>query len=383
MKILSINGGDGVGKTQQISLLKGEKTLHFTGRLVDYTNRWPNLNPVEEFNWWFRNVPFLKLVSIIIEAIKTRHASRKPDQINIDDRGIRMFKAVCAATLIIREQTTVEQAIERIDSLFDKELVQCPPEQEIFLRANPEYCAKIKPILQVVDARSTKYLPWQNEMYSEYQIWLVHLTDHYFQSANSARIVHVDNCILDTQNKLRKIISEMCDVELSPICDTLQKVVAFGGLSESGKSSFAQALSVHYQYYRLKIKYFDEIVKARGLPSHPDALGRELLNFLRSHRHVTRVSVESLHSPDLPAYLNLLFGSRFKTVYLDTPESARIRRTAQELGISTDEATEKVREKDGVKISRGADRVKDIADVIFDNEHDDFDASFQSFVNRI
>lgn len=383
MKVISVNGSDGVGKTQQIALLEDEKALCFTRRLVDYTSRWPKLNPVEEFNWWFRDVPFPELVSIIIEAIKARHASRKSDRINIDDRGTRMFKAVCAATLLIREQTTIEQTIERIDSLFDKELRQCPPEQEIFLRANPEYRAKIKPMLQIIDARSTKHLPWQKEMYVEYQIWLTHFMDHYFQGANSARVVHVDSCILDTQNKLRKIISEMCDVRLSPVCDTLEKIVAFGGLSESGKSSFAEALSMRHRYYRLKIKYFDEIVKARGLPSHPDTLGCELLSFFKSHRHVVHASIESLHSPDLPAYLKLLFGARFKTVYLDTPESTRIWRTAQELGISANDIAEKVREKDRVKISRGADRVKDIADVVFSNEHGDFEASFQSFIDRI
>ncbi len=383
MKIISINGVDGIGKTQQIELLRDSEAFHFTGRLVDYTHRWPKLEIVEEFNWWFRDVPFPELVSIVIEAIKARHAARKHDQVNIDDRGTQMFKAVCAATLIIREQVTVEQTIKRIDSLFDKEFDQYPPEQEIFLRANPEYRAKIKPILQIIEGRNNKYLPWQNEMYAEYQIWLDYFTNHYFQSTNSAKMINVDSCILDVQNKLRETISGVSGVDLPPICSTLEKLVAFGGLSESGKSSFAEGLSTHHHYYRLKIKYFNELVRIKGLPSRPNILGNEILEFLKNHKHVKRASIESLHSPDLPAYLKLLFGSRFKTIYLDTPESVRISRTALELGISLDDASQKVRAKDEVKISSGADKVKGVADIVFSNEHSVFETTFQSFVSQL
>lgn len=383
MKIISVNGSDGVGKTQQINLLKEDGVFYFTGRLIDYTHRWPKLNPIEEFNWWFRDVPFHELTSIIIEAIKARHAVHKPERINIDDRGTQMFKAVCAATLLIREQTTVERTIERIDDLFDRKLKQCPPEQEIFLRVNPEYQIKIRPLLQLVDTQSSKNLPWQNKMYAEYQTWLARFMNHYFQSANPVKVVLVDSCILDTQNKLRKIIGEMCNINLSPICDTLEKLVAFGGLSESGKSGFADGLSKHHHYYRLKIKYFDEVVRARGLSPHPSALSHELLVFLRNHRHVKHASLESLHTTDLPAFLKLLFGSRFKIVYLDASESVRANRTAQELGISSDEATKKVRAKDLIKISRGADKVKNIADVVFNNEHNGFETAFQSLVSQL
>lgn len=381
MKVISFNGSDGIGKTQQIGLLKNESELNFTGKLIDYTSRWPKLNSAEDFNWWFRDVPFLDLVSIIIEAIKARRLSYSSNKININDRGTRMFKAVCTATLIVREQLIVEEAVERVERLFNDELGVNEQEQEIFFRANPEYSAKIKPILTVVNSKSHQYLAWQSKLYTEYQMWLAHLMDHYFLNESSVRIIQVDSCILEIQNKLRDVLNEMTGVYLQPICKNLEKIIAFGGLSESGKSSFAEKLSKHHKYYRLKIKYFDGVIRSRGAQSNPLTIGKELLDFLHNHKHVTHASVESLHNVDLPAYFKLLFGKKVKVVFLDTPEILRVRRTAKELDISQDEARCRTLEKDKMKILEGADRVKDIADIVFSNESDDFETSFQTFVN--
>lgn len=384
MKIVSVNGSDGVGKTQQISLLtNGAQEMNFTGRLIDYSSRWPKLTPVEEFTWWFKDVPFTELVSIIIETIKARDLACRQDRLNVHDRGMRMFKAVCAATLLVREQTSVEKTMGVVDGLFEVAFPNRQIEEEVLLRASPEYRAKIKPILQIVNAQSTNYLPWQNEMYAEYQTWLAHFIDHYFLNSGSAKVVQVDGCILDVQNRIRKVINDACNTNLLPICDTLERLVAFGGLSESGKSSYAERLSTHHRYFRLKIKYFDGVIRDRGLPSNPGTLGQELLNFFGSHRHITHASIESLHSPDLPAYLKLLFGSRMKTVYLDTPIAARIERTSRELGLSREETKKKIGVKDAVKISRGADKVRDIADIVFGNNEDDFEKQFHDFFQML
>lgn len=384
MKIVSINGSDGVGKTQQISLLtNGVEKLNFTGRLIDYSSRWPKLTPVEEFTWWFKDVSFTELASIIIESIKARELACRQDQLNIHDRGMRMFKAVCAATLLVREQITVDKAIEIVDGLFECASLNREVEEEVLLRSSSEYRAKIKPVLQIVNAQSANYLPWQNEMYAEYQMWLAHFIDHYFLNSGSAKVVQVDGCILDVQNRMRKVINDACNTNLLPICDSLERLVAFGGLSESGKSSYAERLSTHHHYCRLKIKYFDGVVKDRGLPSNPGTLGQEFLNFFGSHRHITHASIESLHSPDLPAYLKLLFGSRMKTVYLDTPLVARIERTSRELGLSKEETAKKIGVKDAEKIARGADKVRDIADIVFGNKDNGFEKQFHEFFQML
>lgn len=379
MRIISVNGNDGVGKSQQIRLLNGSENLHFTGRLIDYTDKWPRMDPVNEFNWWFRDIPSLELVSIIIEAMRARDDTCLPGRLNIHDRGIRMFKAVCAATICVRESLSVEKVKNLIDELFDKAFPG-REEEEILLKASSEYQARIKPLVQIVDIRDAKYLPWQSELYARYQTWLAYFMDHYFLDTNPARVIHVNGCILDVQNRIRKVLNSEYKTDMPLVCDWLEKVVAFGGLSESGKSSYAERLSTHHQYYRLKIKYFDEMVKARGLSSSPEAISNELLTFLKNHRHITRVSIESLHGPDLPAYLKLLFGPKMKIVYLDTPLDVRVERTAQALNLSREEAEREVNVKDATKIARGANEVRGIADIVFSNGEDGFEKQFQNFL---
>lgn len=383
MQVLSISGRDRVGKSEQINLLKGYGRFNHTGHLIDYGNRWPKLSPVEVFNWWFRDVPFLELVSIILESLVIRRATYIIDKININDRGSLMFKAVCAATLHTRENISAEKIVAIIDRLFEKEIQESRFEQEILLRADSEYMVKVGYLTRVVDVRETSYLPWQEEMYARYQASLAYFINHYYQGLCPENMIGVDSCILDTHGKLLRVLNGMYGTDLLPVCSTLETLVAFGGLSECGKSSFAEQLSTHHQFYRLKIKYFGEVVRSRGLQLKSATLGREILDFLRCHKHVTRASIESLHGVDLPAYLKLLFGARLRIAYLDTPEEVRVRRTAQELGISFEEARVKTSIKDSAKLSCGANKVKDIADVVFSNEQDGFDVAFSAFVDQI
>lgn len=384
MKTISINGRDGIGKTEQIKLLKGDNRFHFTANLVDCSKRWTKLNPIDGFNWWFKDVPFMELTSIILESLKARRTTYESNKININDRGSYMFKAVCAATLATREQLPVEDIINLIDELFEDEIKECRiDENEILFIPDTEYELKIKPLISIANKKTIEYLPWQTEMYARYQSFLSYFINYYFQNMNSENVICVNNCIIDIHNKFRVILNQICNTNLSMICESFEKLIAFGGLSESGKSSFAERLSTNHHFYRLKIKYFNEIICNRGVESKPDILGKELLNFFQNHKHITNASIESLHGNDLPAYLKLLFGTKLKIIYLDTPKEKRIKRTAQALNINEKVAQLNTESKDYVKLSHGADKVKDIADVVFDNGYDDFETSFQSFVSQI
>jgi hypothetical protein len=384
MKIISINGRDGIGKTEQIKMLNGDDRFHFTGKLTDYSKRWIEFNPVDGFNWWFRDVPFMELTSIILESLKARRITYESNKININDRGSLMFKAVCAATLATREQRSVVDVINLIDGLFEDEIKECKlDENEILFIPDTEYELRIKPLINIANKKESQYLPWQTEMYSKYQDFLSYFIDHYFQNLIVDNKICVNNCIIDIHNKLRAIINQIANTNLPIICETFERLVAFGGLSESGKSSFAEQLNIDYHFYRLKIKYFNGVICNRGIESKSDILGKELLNFFQDHRHIINASIESLHSDDLPAYLKLMFGARLKIVYLDTPKEKRVRRTAKTLNVSQEEAKLSIESKDYTKLSRGADRVKDIADIVFDNICDDFQTSFTSFVDLI
>lgn len=385
MTTISVNGIDRIGKTQQAALLGKDPRVTLTGNLVKYSARWPNLEPVSDFNWWFRDVPFEELVSIIIESIQARDASCAGSEIYVHDRGVRMFQAVCAATLVIRSEGTVtdDQAISKVNELFSVLNERRPDDIELYFVPDVAYQTKIAPLCTIIDRTKSTFLPWQNALYEEYQEVLLRMTNRLFSENNQNVIrIPVTSSIIDIQNRIRGDLLQSADVKLEPLCEGLDLLVAFGGLSESGKSGFATRLAEMHQFYRLKIKYFDAVVRKRELPSHSGTIGHEILDFLHDHRHINRASIESLHGDILPAYLKMLFGDRFKTVFLDTPEHLRISRTVAESNLNAEDVTRRVREKDAVKVAGGGDRVKHIADVIHTNDLA-FDESFERFLTLL
>src|SRR5689334_1399288 len=102
MYIVSLSGADGIGKSQQISLLQRDQNVFFGGPLTDYSTRWPKLSPTEHSEWWFKTVPFEEFLSLIAESLMNRRRDARERVVNIQDRGVRMFMAVCSATLMTR-----------------------------------------------------------------------------------------------------------------------------------------------------------------------------------------------------------------------------------------------------------------------------------------
>jgi hypothetical protein len=157
-----------------------------------------------------------------------------------------------------------------------------------------------------------------------------------------------------------------------------------GGLSECGKSSFAEHLRLSHNFLRLKLRFFIETILQRGEQPTPEAIALELFSFLDCHYYVKHISVESLHDPYVPAMLKLMLGERMRIVYIDTDVAVRTRRAAKELGISAAAATILVERKDEVKKSRGAESVRTIADLVFNNLSDDHEeAILRSFAAHL
>ncbi len=93
----------------------------------------------------------------------------------------------------------------------------------------------------------------------------------------------------------------------------------------------------------------------------------EFLHFCKLHYYVENFTLESLHEPYVPAYLKLLFGSKFKIIYPDAPFETRCKRASIEQGFSLAEAEKVTKSKDLVKEGRGVRIVGEIADIIFNN----------------
>ncbi|WP_258534689.1 DUF4254 domain-containing protein [Streptomyces sp. PT12] len=148
----------------------------------------------------------------------------------------------------------------------------------------------------------------------------------------------------------------------------LERVIAFGGLSECGKSTSAAFLQHTCGAQRLKIGYlFRQAAQRHGL-ADPYALSArrqaellldELNRFAEGHADQRLFTIESVHDDASIAELKQLMGDRLRIVYLDADFAERVRRSGT--------SAQAVAAKDEIKMSRGAHRVAAFADHVIDN----------------
>jgi len=385
MKSLSFNGIDGSGKTTQIKLLEiGTGNLFsFTRPLIEYSDRWPKISGEDLSKWWFEDISMQDFVGIIIDSLNKRNSVCPHDQIAVLDRGVRMFKAVCAATWATRFGGSAFDFVDKVNCLFERGLTfDSENEVEVFLVPSKKYFDSISNLVGLSKSRPKE--KFSSSSQKRYQLYQKHLLDavcFYFSGRSGS--ISVSNSIIDTHNAVRDIIGNGLNIPLKPVSSSLQMMVGLGGMSECGKSSFGDYLRLKHDFYRLKIRYFTEALKLRGVKPNPVEISMELIRFIEAHYFVEKFSLESLHGPDLPAFLKLLFGERYKTVYIDASFDKRVKRSMVDTGINICDAENRVREKDAKKWSSGALGVKDFAEIVFDNDSDNIDENFAKFANLL
>lgn len=352
--IVTLNGRDGIGKTEQAQLLHSQPEVYVTKALKHY-GFWPHLNASEEFDRWFEKLEFEKFLDVITNSLNARHLDNALGKITVHERGTRMFLAVCVATLATRLQTEVTEIKEKVMKEFTGRLHYDPnDESDILLVEDPTYGDYIKNLGSNLPAQMSPYSLLQQEKYSLYQKHLKAALD--LCLGGTANVIVVNQPIVDIQNQIRKALSDLTKIDIEPLCENIDQLLCLGGMSESGKSLLGQNLHIHHGSYRLKLKYF---AKTFG---EDIALAHEVLRFLHMHRHVKIASVESLHNYGLPIVFKKLLGARAKIVFLDAPQNERARRHMVTQGATM----EVFLQKDALKESRGALRVKTLADLVID-----------------
>ncbi len=149
MKVtVSLNGVDGTGKTQQIKILGNDYLdyFHIPKALVEYSPRWPKIRSGISFSkWWFEEISIYDLFDIFIESLNNRNLDNSTNKIVLLDRGCNMFKAVCVATWITRDdQINFKHATDVVDEKFKKGLNFDPKEElQIILKPCQEYRKKL------------------------------------------------------------------------------------------------------------------------------------------------------------------------------------------------------------------------------------------------
>ncbi len=378
MRPIALSGVDGVGKSQQIRLLSRESAMfHVTKPLIQYSERWPKLSGSAMSKWWFEDVSMEEFMDIVVESLEARKKDVASGKIQVFDRSSKMFKAVCVATWATRANLSIDNVLPEVSRRFEKAFDRNDGEFEILLVSDDDYLRSIEKFQSLFRSDSGSYEPYMNERYSRYQANLRQTMKACFAEDGVKRLT-VASPIIDVQNSLRELISQAYGIKLSLLADGVSRIVGLGGLSECGKSSFADSLRKS-GYYRLKLRYFIEVVEARGETATPENLAAELLHFCQRHYYVKEYSIESLHDPYVPAYLKMLFGNRVKIAYLDAGEDIRIDRAMAEMHVERKTATDAVRAKDQVKLLRGALNVRGIADLVVDNSPNSFEHNFARF----
>lgn len=148
----------------------------------------------------------------------------------------------------------------------------------------------------------------------------------------------------------------------------LRRVLAFGGLSECGKSSSSDFVRRTCGAQRLKIGFLLRQAAHREGLADPYALSArrqaelllgELNRFADAHVETPLFTIESVHDDASIAELKQLMGDTLQVIYLDASLAVRVERSGTPV--------QAVAAKDEVKMSRGAHRVAAIADHVIDN----------------
>lgn len=160
---------------------------------------------------------------------------------------------------------------------------------------------------------------------------------------------------------------EAAAVQIQP-STRVQRVLAFGGLSECGKSTSAEFVRDTCGAQRLKIGFLlRQAAHRRGLADpyrlsarrQAELLLDELNRFAEGNPGTRLFTIESVHDDASIVELKQLMGDKLQIVYLDADFSVRVARSGA--------APQSVAAKDEVKMSRGAHQVAALADHVLGN----------------
>jgi hypothetical protein len=363
---VALSGPDNVGKSTHVRILTRQAGVIGAGPLDAHDARWADAHAAGLADWWFRIASLEYVVDTLASSYLSRAATVNPaDQVRLVDRGVPMLEASVVATAAVRENLAYDAAVQRASDLLagyqhDLKRAEAGEWGVLLLHA-------VEPV-----AGAARALARERDITPTYAAYQRVLNAHLHAQAGTGRfaetIVVDDRPIVDVQHEIRVLLRDRLGLPMPDAALHRVRVVALGGLSESGKSTAGAYLANRHGYARLKIGYLLQAAADRcgiaDVYALDDVTLAEVLTlgleaYCAAHHYQRRVSIESLHRDGLTAELAKLLGEHLTVVYLDVGAS---RREARSLAGPLD-----VYERDAVKRSRGAIRVRELADIVVDN----------------
>ena len=279
-----------------------------------------------------------------------------------------MLEAVIVAVLAVKNDGNgLKEARAKLRRMLQQHHLQVPREQLAILL---KHGANLEESVKITLEREQRPA---DERYRLYQRLLQ--TELQYQEENKVYQYTVVAGGPDThravQDQIRGIIRSHTDIRpFAPMLHNLTRVFAFGGLSEAGKSSLAQSLCTTYGpdvALRGKIAYFNDVASDKigksvyALPEKEQALCllHELEQFSLRHYWLQFITIESLHRDTMTMWLKTWLGDKLQIIYVDTSDEGRLQRSLV--------PHDTVAANDATKRSRGADLIRERADLVLDN----------------
>ncbi|MEU9339367.1 nucleotidyltransferase domain-containing protein [Streptomyces sp. NPDC048290] len=364
---IALSGADNTGKTKQLGILARRigSAAEATGPLDAHDARWAGIKKNGMGTWWFCAGTVQEVADVLAASYlqRSRH-HRTATGVRLMDRGIPMLEASLAATVAVREDLTCDQAADRARELLqpytqDLQTAEAGEHGVVFLHHDDPATG------------TTRALSHEKSITPAYAAYQRHLHDQIHRMVAGNRFEHVividGRPVVAVQDQLRRRLH--AHTRLVPAgCLPGVRIVALGGMSESGKSTAGEYLRTRHGHARLKIGYLIEDAAHRAGIGDPYAIAplvrAELLldgldRYAAAHHFHDRFTLESLHEFDVTAELRRMLGDQLAIAYIETTAELRaVRGTA---------GPRDVTDRDAVKASRGAPRIAAIADAVVDN----------------
>lgn len=330
---VSLNGADNVRKTTQIELLPSHYTVSKIGGLHDSDQKIADMHRRGLlWDWWWdsSNEEF---TCSIFSALARRHWGSVAGEhrvVTIFDRGAAMFEAVAVAVIATKSSDRdLNKARTTFTGIIERNNLQVPRERLAILLKHGD---TLEESVQITMSRENDT---GDERYRVYQLLLQSELERQEQSGVYHHVFKVEatSSIGDVQDKLREVILQYTQNQLFlPMMHNADHIYAFSGLSESGKSSVAQAFCSHYGTelaFRAKIVYFNDVMSERLGKSVHSLSGREQALYLlhelercsNDHYWLRIITVESMHNDLVARWLKKGLGKSSKSFTSIQPKS--------------------------------------------------------------